>query len=97
MTEVVRNAVPAIPSQSGARDETEHSVIKGDDLSIHVDPRIVDVLDRLCHAKHIDRKEGIRRAVALWNYLESEQKAGRRLAVVDRGKRRETISELELT
>jgi hypothetical protein len=62
-----------------------------------VAPEVVAALDQLCRRRHIERDEGIRRAIALWNYLEEQQDHGRTLAVIERDSRREVISELTLT
>ncbi|MGV9680372.1 hypothetical protein ACWDSJ_34265 [Nocardia sp. NPDC003482] len=52
-------------------------------LSINLAPDVAAVLRRWAEEKRISVTEAIRRAIAVWNFIESEKKKGNTLAVVE--------------
>lgn len=65
-------------------------------LSVNLAPDVAATFRDLCHAKRISITEGVRRAIAIWRFVEDEVDAGRRLAVIEEVDGKERVRELLL-
>ena len=52
-------------------------------LSINLAPDVAHVLKSLAKSKRINVTEAVRRAIAVWNFLENEHAKGNKIAVVE--------------
>ncbi|MFJ2834622.1 hypothetical protein ACIO52_04600 [Nocardia sp. NPDC087230] len=52
-------------------------------LSINLAPDVADVLRKWAGKKRISATEAVRRAIAVWNFIETEKANGNRLAIVE--------------
>ena len=52
-------------------------------LGVNLHESVAVVLRYWCSHHGISITEGVRRAIAVWNFIESERAAGRKLAVID--------------
>lgn len=52
-------------------------------LSINLAPDVAAALKKWAGAKGLSITEGVRRAIAVWDFVESERQAGNRLAVIE--------------
>lgn len=67
------------PSAQGA-DATIQDVVR---LSINLAPDVADVLKDLAKAKRVSVTEAVRRAIAVWKFLEDEKEKGNKIAIVE--------------
>lgn len=65
-------------------------------LSINLAPDVADVLKKRAARKGLSITEGIRRAIAVWNFLETERDKGNRLAVIESTDEGDKIREIVL-
>lgn len=65
-------------------------------LSVNLAPDVARVLKELVDRKAINITEGIRRAIAVWNFVETERARGNRLAVIETHGDRERVREFVL-
>lgn len=70
-----RTRVPA-----GDADTARGDVVR---LSINLAPDVAEVLRGWATKKRISVTEAVRRAIAVWNFVENEKLNGNRLAVVE--------------
>lgn len=52
-------------------------------LSINLAPDVANVLRGWAERKHLSVTEAVRRAIAVWNFVETERANGNRIAVVE--------------
>lgn len=52
-------------------------------LSINLAPDVADVLKSWTSKKRVSITEGVRRAIAVWNFLETERAQGNRIAIIE--------------
>ncbi|MEU1523937.1 hypothetical protein ABZ413_17225 [Nocardia rhamnosiphila] len=67
-------------NQQAAGTTTRADVVR---LSINLAPDVAKVLRGWADRKHINVTEAIRRAIAVWNFVETEKANGNSLAVVE--------------
>ena len=73
--------------------DTDKKVVR---LSVNLAPDVAAVLRKWTGKKSISITEAIRRAIAVWNFVETERAAGNRLAVIERDGDRERVREMVL-
>ena len=91
MSEVVVRPA-AVPAPCLVRDSTR--VVR---LSVNLSPSVAETLRSLCTRKGVSITEGVRRAVAIWRFLEEERSCGHTLAIIERDGTTERIRELMLS
>lgn len=74
----IASNTPEATSRTGTT--IEQPVVR---LSVNLAPDVAEVLKRWTATKRISITEGIRRAIAVWNFLETERLNGNRLAVIE--------------
>lgn len=66
-------------------------------LSINLAADVAAVLRRWAEAKHISVTEAIRRAIAIWNFIETEKANGNTIAIIENsGRPNQRIREVVL-
>ena len=65
-------------------------------LSINLAPDVAAILREWASKKAISATESVRRAIAVWNFVESEKAKGNRLAVIEGSGKNERIREVVL-
>lgn len=65
-------------------------------LSINLAPDVAEVLLRRKKAKGISITEAIRRAIAVWDFVETEKALGHRLALIECDGDKERVREIVL-
>jgi hypothetical protein len=65
-------------------------------LSINLAPDVAAVLNNLAERKQITVTEAVRRAIAVWNFFETERVIGNRIAIIEDGPTGERIREVVL-
>lgn len=76
----------------GATDtEEERPVVR---LSVNLAPDVADVLKFWKGRKRINLTEAVRRAIAVWNFVESEREKGNRIAVLEPGRDGDRVKEM---
>ena len=65
-------------------------------LSVNLAADAASVLKRWAAQKDISITEAIRRAIAVWNFVESERAKGNRLAVIEHAGGQERVREIVL-
>ena len=63
-------------------------------LSVNLAADVAALLQKWTTAKGISATEAIRRAIVIWDFVETELSAGNRLAVVERDGDRERVREI---
>lgn len=65
-------------------------------LSINLAPDVADILKRWAAAKAISVTEAVRRAIAVWNFVETETAKGNKLAVIEGEGNKQRVREVVL-
>ena len=65
-------------------------------LSVNLAPDVADVLKGWCARKGLSVTEGIRRAIAVWNFVETARSEGSRLALIEKVNGEERVREVML-
>jgi len=65
-------------------------------LSVNLAPDVADVLKGWCKSRGLSITEGIRRAIAAWNFLETARRDGHRFALIERTADGDRIREVML-
>lgn len=65
-------------------------------LSVNLAPDVADVLKKWSKSKGLSITEGVRRAIAVWNFLETARQEGHRFALIERTGDGERIREVML-
>jgi hypothetical protein len=76
---VARHSGPDLQHQTGPRDQ-EHSVR----LSVNLSVESAETFRALLKRKGLTITEGIRRAIAVWKFVEDEAYEGNQIAVIER-------------
>jgi hypothetical protein len=74
----------------------EHATTEVVRLSINLAPDVAAILRKWSSEKRISATEAVRRAIAVWNFVESEKSKGNRLAVIEGNGKNERIREVVL-
>lgn len=65
-------------------------------LSINLAPDVASILREWASKKRISATESVRRAIAVWNFIETEKSKGNRIAVIEGTGKNERIREVVL-
>lgn len=76
---MARRSDPELQDQTGAKDQ-EHSVR----LSVNLSSESAETFRALLKRKGLTITEGIRRAIAVWKFVEDETYKGNQIAVIER-------------
>ena len=62
-----------------------------DRLSVNLAPDVADALRHWCAVHDLSITEGVRRAIAIWNFLEAERAAGNQFGVIEGDRIRDVV------
>jgi len=65
-------------------------------LKVNLAPSVAEALTSICRERGITIAEGVRRAIAIWKFLEEARRAKKRLAVIESGPSGDRVREFEL-
>lgn len=65
-------------------------------LSVNLSPDVGKLLKDLVKRKRISLTEGVRRAIAVWNFLELERDKGNRIAIIENDGGKDRVREVLL-
>jgi hypothetical protein len=75
----------------GTSTEEERPVVR---LSVNLAPDVADVLKFWKGRKGISITEAVRRAIAVWNFVENERDKGNRIAILEPGRDGDRVKEM---
>lgn len=81
------------PSTHTDRDDQAQDVVR---LSINLAPDVAKTLKELAKSKNISITEAVRRAIAVWRFMEAETGRGNRIAVVETVNGKDSLREVVL-